>query len=116
MSDMTDAKNWNWKIAGQAGEGGMVASKLVAKLAKRHGLSAFNYLEYPSLIKGGHQTGQVSFSKEPIFSQIRSIDVLIAFGQASFTEHAEEITEKTLIIYNSNAGELNEDLVKQCKG
>lgn len=116
MSDMTDAKNWNWKIAGQAGEGVMVASKLVAKLAKRHGLSAFNYLEYPSLIKGGHQTGQVSFSKEPIFSQIRSIDVLIAFGQASFTEHAEEITEKTLIIYNSNAGELNEDLVKQCKG
>jgi 2-oxoglutarate/2-oxoacid ferredoxin oxidoreductase subunit alpha len=116
MSDMTEAKNWNWKIAGQAGEGVMVASKMVAKLAKRHGLSAFNYLEYPSLIKGGHQTGQVCFSKEPIFSQIRSLDILIAFGQASFTEHAEEITEKTLVIYNSNAGELNEDLVKQCKG
>jgi Pyruvate/2-oxoacid:ferredoxin oxidoreductase gamma subunit len=37
----------------------MLAAKLFAKLCQRHGLQVFNYYEYPSLIKGGHQTGQV---------------------------------------------------------
>jgi 2-oxoglutarate/2-oxoacid ferredoxin oxidoreductase subunit alpha len=105
-------KEWNWKIAGQAGEGVMVVSKMVAKLAKRHGLYSFNYLEYPSLIKGGHQTGQVSFSENPIFSQRKNLDLLIAFGKAAFKEHQEELTDKSIVVYNQSAGELTpEDLL-----
>lgn len=99
-------KEWNWKIAGQAGEGVMAVSKMVAKLAKRHGLSAFNYLEYPSLIKGGHQTGQVSFAKQPIYSQRRHLDLLITFGKAAFKEHQQELTKDSVVVYNQNAGEL----------
>jgi len=106
---MTPMKEWNWKIAGQAGEGVMVVSKLVAKLVKRHGLYAFNYLEYPSLIKGGHQTGQVSFSEQPIFSQRRYLDLLVAFGKAAFKEHQSELTKDSIVIYNQNAGELTVD-------
>jgi 2-oxoglutarate ferredoxin oxidoreductase subunit alpha len=102
-------KEWNWKIAGQAGEGVMVVSKMVAKLAKRHGLYAFNYLEYPSLIKGGHQTGQVSFSEQPIFSQRRYLDLLIAFSKAAFKEHQEELTKDSIVVYNQNAGELTKE-------
>lgn len=104
-------KEWNWKIAGQAGEGVMAVSKMVAKLAKRHGLFAFNYLEYPSLIKGGHQTGQVSFSEQPLYSQRRILDLLIAFGKAAFKEHQLELSDASIVIYNQNAGELtSEDL------
>jgi 2-oxoglutarate/2-oxoacid ferredoxin oxidoreductase subunit alpha len=109
-------KEWNWKIAGQAGEGVMVVSKMVAKLAKRHGLHAFNYLEYPSLIKGGHQTGQVSFSSESIFSQRKNIDLLIAFGKAAFKEHQLELTDKSTVIYNQSAGELAPEELHGFKG
>jgi len=107
---------WNWKIAGQAGEGVMVVSRMVAQLAKRHGLYAFNYLEYPSLIKGGHQTGQVLFSDKPVFSQQRELDVLIAFGKAAFKEHVKEITKKTIVIYNQNAGDLTAEDTNDCQG
>lgn len=109
---MSSMSEWNWKIAGQAGEGVMVVSKMVAKLAKRHGLFAFNYLEYPSLIKGGHQTGQVSFSEQPIFSQRKHLSLLIAFGKAAFKEHQDELTKESVVVYNQNAGELTqEDLI-----
>ena len=97
----------NWKIAGQAGEGVMVISKMMAKICKRHGLQAFNYLEYPSLIKGGHQTGQVFASSKQASCQKKDLDILVTFNKNGFKEHQDEITSKTLIIYNSDAGPLD---------
>ncbi len=97
----------NWKIAGQAGEGVMVISKMMAKICKRHGLQAFNYLEYPSLIKGGHQTGQVFASDSQASCQKKELDILVTLNQDGFDEHQDEITPQTLVIYNADAGELN---------
>ncbi len=102
--------SFNWKIAGQAGEGVMVAGKLLAKAMKRHGWHAFNYLEYPSLIRGSHQTAQVYASLEKIHCQRRYLDLLINLNQDGFTIHKDEITENTVIVYNADAGEL--DLTK----
>lgn len=98
----------NWKIAGQAGEGVMVISKMMAKICKRHGLQAFNYLEYPSLIKGGHQTGQVFASNYQADCQKKDLDILITLNKNGFKEHRDEITSKTLVIYNSDTGPLDQ--------
>jgi len=98
---------FNWKIAGQAGEGVMVISKMLAKICKHHGLQSFNYLEYPSLIKGGHQTGQVFASDHQASCQKKELDILVTLNKNGFEEHKDEITPKTLIIYNSDAGDLN---------
>ena len=97
----------NWKIAGQAGEGVMVISKMLAKICKRHGLNAFNYLEYPSLIKGGHQTGQVFASNQQASCQKIALDILITLNKNGFKEHQDEITSETLVIYNADAGALD---------
>jgi 2-oxoglutarate/2-oxoacid ferredoxin oxidoreductase subunit alpha len=97
----------NWKIAGQAGEGVMVISKMMAKICKRHGLQAFNYLEYPSLIKGGHQTGQVFANSHQANCQKKELDILVTLNENGFEEHRDEITPETLVIYNSDAGELD---------
>ena len=97
----------NWKIAGQAGEGVMVISKMIAKICKRHGLQAFNYLEYPSLIKGGHQTGQVFASSDQANCQKKELDILVTLNKNGFQEHQAEITPETLIIYNADAGVLD---------
>ncbi|MFZ5376936.1 MAG: 2-oxoacid:acceptor oxidoreductase subunit alpha [Patescibacteria group bacterium] len=104
----------NWKIAGQAGEGVMVAAKIMAKICKRHGLQAFNYLEYPSLIKGGHQTGQVYAAKAQASCQRRQLDMLINLDLKGFTEHADEISSETVIISDSNSGKVTDEIRLSC--
>ncbi|MFH1967483.1 MAG: 2-oxoacid:acceptor oxidoreductase family protein, partial [Patescibacteria group bacterium] len=107
--------SFNWKIAGKAGEGVMVVAKLMTKICKRQGLNAFNYLEYPSLIKGGHQTGQVFASFGTAKCQKRNLDLLVTLGPAGLVEHEKELTQNSLIIYNQNAGPLDKSKYLQLK-
>ncbi len=105
--------SFNWKIAGEAGHGVMLASKLMAKMAKRHGMQSFNYLEYPSLIRGGHQTGQVYADFENGSCQQRELDAIVIYTQDGFEIHENEMTDKTVIIYNDNFGELKDKHTKK---
>lgn len=88
----------NWKIAGRAGEGVMTTSETFARACHRHGLFVFNYYEYPSLIKGGHQTGQVYASNIHASCQKRAADFLIALDENGLKLHKDEITPETVII------------------
>lgn len=91
----------NWKIAGKAGDGVMLAAKLFAKLCQRQGLKVFNYYEYPSLIKGGHQTGQVYAASTSAFCQRRSIDLLVLFQPQFLALHLDELNEDSLVLLNA---------------
>jgi 2-oxoglutarate ferredoxin oxidoreductase subunit alpha len=111
---MSNSKpSFNWKIAGEAGHGVMLASKLMAKMAKRHGMQAFNYLEYPSLIRGGHQTGQVYADFDNASCQQRELDAIVIYTQDGFEIHENEINDQTVIIYNSDFGELKDEYTKK---
>lgn len=90
--------SFNWKIAGRAGEGVMVTSEMFARACHRHGLYSFNYYEYPSLIKGGHQTGQVLASSESAMCHKRTLDVLIALNEEGLQLHNDEFSPETIII------------------
>lgn len=91
-----------WKIAGKAGEGEMVSSKLMAQVFQQLGLSVFAYYEYPSLIKGGHQTGQVIASSRKFdeICQRRHVDMLVALSQSALTGHEPEISSNSIVIVN----------------
>ena len=91
----------NWKIAGKAGEGVMLASKIFAKLCQQHGLKVFNYYEYPSLIKGGHQTGQVYAEVESVHCQRRHLDLLVLFHQKFLDFYLEVLDEKSVVLINT---------------
>jgi 2-oxoglutarate/2-oxoacid ferredoxin oxidoreductase subunit alpha len=91
----------NWKIAGKAGEGVMLAAKIFAKLCQRHGLEVFNYYEYPSLIKGGHQTGQVYASSESAHCQTRHLDLLVLFHQQFLELYLDVLDEESVVFINS---------------
>ncbi len=106
-------KSFNWKITGEAGHGVMLAAKTMAKIVKRHGMQSFNYLEYPSLIRGGHQTGQVYASLENATCQYRKLDLIVIYTQDSFELHQGEMTEDTVIIYNSDFGKLSEEILEK---
>lgn len=106
----------NWKITGLAGEGVMLASKLIGKSLMRHGWSSFTYFEYPSLIKGGHQTGQVLARLDQATIQKLTLDVLVVLNKGGWKEHFDEIDEHTQIIFNINSGPITAEEKAQIKG
>ena len=103
MFTLMDLESINWKISAKAGEGIMVAAKLFAKACKRQGLAVFNYYEYPSLIKGGLQSGQVSASLQGASCHHRRLDLLFIFHEKFLLEHLAELSENSLVILNANA-------------
>lgn len=90
----------NWKVAGFAGEGIMTTGLLFSKTCARHGWHIFDYTEYPSLIRGGHNTYQVCANKTAAFAQQRDIDLLVALNQNALRFHKDELSENSLVIYD----------------
>jgi len=96
---------FTWKIGGVGGYGLQSASSLLAKTFVRFGLFAHGYDEFPSIIKGGHASSQVSVSAEEIRSQRRQVDALVSLNDASIHEHAGEIHRGGWLIYDSDVVE-----------
>jgi 2-oxoglutarate ferredoxin oxidoreductase subunit alpha len=98
-----DLETLNWKISAKAGEGVMASAKLFAKACKRQGLAVFTYYEYPSLIKGGLQSGQVYASLRNASCQRRTLDLLVLFHEKFLAEHLAELDQHSVVIINANA-------------
>jgi len=97
------------KVGGEAGMGIMTIGSLMARTLQHAGLHVFSQSDYPSLIKGGHNTVTVRAEAEAIYSAVRLIDVLIALDKRTILEHYNERTEQGAIIYDSEKAELNHD-------
>ncbi len=80
----------------------MVISAIFARACARAGLSVFDYPEYPSLIRGGHNVVQVHTSTTPIHSQSDKTDVLVALNLESITRHVSELSSGGIIVYDGN--------------
>lgn len=102
----------NWKIAGLAGGGVAVTGTLFAKLCMRHGLHVFGYGEYPSLIRGGHNTIQVTADEDHASSQAKALDVLIALNTDGIKLHLGELTKNSIILVDKTQTKLAWDQEK----
>ncbi len=71
------------------------------------GLTTFGYTEYPSLIKGGHNTYQVRVEEEPIRTIIRKTDILIALDKETIEKHKEELNDNGIILYDNYRTKIN---------
>lgn len=88
----------NWKITGAAGEGIKSTGLLFSKACLRFGLYTFDYTDYPSLIRGGHNTYQVKAANNKVYSQEKDLDILIALNKNGLNLHKDELTKDSLII------------------
>ncbi len=86
------------KIGGEAGFGIMTTGLLLGKLATRSGYHAFEYAEYPSLIRGGHNVIEVRISDEKVYSQEKKVDILVCLNEETFDFHKDEVKETGLVI------------------
>src|SRR5690349_9440451 len=90
----------------------MVIGSIFARACTRLGLSVFDYQEFPSLIRGGHNVYQVRASAQPIHSQSDHIDCLVALNKEPIARHLAELRSGALVLYDGNEVQLGDDHVK----
>ncbi|HHD92690.1 MAG TPA: 2-oxoacid:acceptor oxidoreductase subunit alpha [Candidatus Portnoybacteria bacterium] len=90
-----------WKIGGPAGSGVKSAGKILAKSLFRKGYFTFNYLEYPSLVRGGHNTAQVEISNRPISLSSSKVDILVCLDELSLEIEKDSLNKNGILVYDS---------------
>ncbi len=89
-----------WKIGGEAGFGIMTVGVDFSKLATKSGYYTASYAEYPSLIRGGHNTFEIHVSPKKIRSSKNLIDVLVCLNPDTYTLHKDRLTPESRVIYD----------------
>lgn len=92
--------NLRWKIGGQAGYGIMSIGQTISRTFSRGGLVVIGYPEYPSLIRGGHNTTTIRVSADPIWSVDQKVEVLVALNKETVDLHVTELVPGGAIIYD----------------
>lgn len=95
-----EINNLSWKMGGEAGYGIMSAGLIFSKTCSRGGLYVVDTNEYPSLIRGGHNTHQVRVSNKEIYSLEKKVDLLVALNRETIDMHKDELTSGGGIIYD----------------
>lgn len=94
---------YNWKMGGEAGYGIMnTGGPIFAKTLARSGLFVFIYSEYPSLIRGGHNTMQVTVVDTPVNGSYLALDQLLALNAHTIIVHQNELKAGGTVLYDSN--------------
>ena len=75
------------RLGGPAGFGIKAAGQALARVFARAGYHTFDLTEYPSLIKGGHNTYHLRVSETPIFSHVMPTDILVALDASTVGLH-----------------------------
>jgi 2-oxoglutarate ferredoxin oxidoreductase subunit alpha len=93
---------YSWKIGGPAGYGIKSAGEIFAKAFLKKGLFVFCYSEYPSLIRGGHNTVQVDISDKLIRSASDKVSFLVALDEETIKVDREHIRERGMMIFDGS--------------
>jgi len=80
----------------------MTTGLIFSKVCSRAGLHVFDHIEYPSLIRGGHNTYQVRAEVEEVFSHAKHVDLLVALNKETIDKYKEELAPGGGIIYDGD--------------
>ncbi len=100
------------KIGGEAGLGIMTTGLALGKYFARQGYEVFGYVEYPSLIRGGHNTYEVRVSTEKIHSSKWKVDFLICLNRETFEKHKGRLAKGAVVFYDPEEFEVKENFAK----
>jgi 2-oxoglutarate ferredoxin oxidoreductase subunit alpha len=85
-------------IGGKAGLGASRTSVLLGKTLSNMGYYVFNYRDYPSLIRGGHNFNVLKVSDKPVYSHENSYDVILAFDQKTIDMHEDALNKDGFVL------------------
>ena len=109
QNNMTD---FTWMIGGEAGFGIMTTGIVFSKIATRSGYHIFDYVEYPSLIRGGHNAYEVHVSDADVSHLSPSIDVLVCLNKETYEKHKARLTSSSLVVFDQDEFEIKEEVKK----
>jgi 2-oxoglutarate ferredoxin oxidoreductase subunit alpha len=92
----------NWKIGGKAGYGIMTVGEMFSRIFARGGYYIHAHVEYPSLIRGGHNTFQIRIDDQPVHAPIEPIDLLVALDKNTVDFYVKKIVPGGGIIYDAD--------------
>ena len=104
------------KFAGPAGMGIKSVGQLFSKILIAHDFNLADYSEYPSLVRGGHNTCQISFSQDKVFAPHYFIDILFSIVPNHWPQHLGEFTKDTLIFSDEQIDQINPEFNQKRKG
>ena len=84
-------------IGGAAGDGVREAGQSLGTLLTSLGYEVFMSFTYPSLIRGGHNFARITFSKEKVYCDHTSLDVLIALNEETVKVHKNELGQNAVV-------------------
>lgn len=88
----------NILIGGKAGQGINKVTQIVSRVLNKQGYYTFNYRDYPSLIRGGHNFNILSISDKKIGSYESKLDFIIALDEKTVELHKPELKKTGTII------------------
>lgn len=94
--------DFTFKIGGPAGFGIATSGLVFAKIAGRLGYQIIDYLEYPSLIRGGHNAYEVRVSEEKVTALKKEIDILVCLNEETFYRHRQRLNHNSFVIYDND--------------
>ncbi len=89
------------KIGGEAGYGIMNTGLLLGKTLTAAGYYTYGYPEYPSLIRGGHNTYLTRVSDLPLDGPKEGVDILLALDSNTIARDLVYLNEHSDLIYDN---------------
>ncbi|MBN2562678.1 MAG: 2-oxoacid:acceptor oxidoreductase subunit alpha [Phycisphaerae bacterium] len=103
----------SFMVGGAAGVGIKTAGLVFARLCSRAGLHVFGNVEYPSIIRGDHNSYQVMVSRKRVFGHTRVLDVLLALDDLSIELHRDEIRPGGAIVYDVEKSAVDKEALEK---
>jgi len=85
-------------IGGKAGQGTNVTSYFIGEVFSSFGYYIFNYRDYSSLIRGGHNFNVIKISDKPVYSHSNKYDLIVALDQKTIDLHKKNLKENGFIL------------------
>lgn len=101
-----------WKIGGEAGFGIMTTGLSFSKICTRLGYHILDFVEYPSLIRGGHNAYEVRVSDEPVNGLKKTIDYLVCLNEETYNTHQHRLTPDSIVIYDATEFDFKDNFRK----
>src|SRR3989344_653850 len=97
-------------VGGAAGDGIKEGGLHLAELAQRLGCFAYLTMEYPSLIRGGHNFGRMTYGASEVHADHSALDAVIAMNAESALLHQDELKDDAIVFVDTPHAEALKDI------
>jgi len=96
------SKNWQVVLAGEGGQGLILAGRILSEAAIMDGNSVSLTSSYGIAARGGYSEAQVVISDQEIYyPKCASPDLVLALTQQAYDRYADKVGDHCLIVYDS---------------